>query len=76
MWGQFDDDHTRPGAPLFPSERANVDGSGRRVGYDALRAGLADAAAVPICRRGRARLTPHVLRHYCASQLYLSTAST
>ena len=21
VWGQFDDDHTRPGAPLFPSER-------------------------------------------------------
>ena len=21
VWGQFDDDHARPGAPLFPSER-------------------------------------------------------
>ncbi|MER8160812.1 hypothetical protein [Streptomyces sp. NPDC094472] len=27
VWGQFDDDHTRPGAPLFPSERKNTDGS-------------------------------------------------
>ena len=24
VWGQFDDDHTRPGAPLFPSERART----------------------------------------------------
>ncbi|MFD4975214.1 hypothetical protein [Streptomyces sp. NPDC058424] len=27
VWGQFDDDHTRPGAPLLPSERKNTDGS-------------------------------------------------
>lgn len=26
VWGQFDDDHTRPGSPLFPSERKNADG--------------------------------------------------
>ncbi|WP_413754717.1 site-specific integrase [Streptomyces sp. R-74717] len=44
VWGQFDDDHTRPGAPLFPSERKNSDGSSRRVGDDALRNGLAAAA--------------------------------
>lgn len=44
VWGQFDDDHTRPGAPLFPSERKNTDGSARRVGDDALRKGLSDAA--------------------------------
>lgn len=24
VWGQFDDDHTRPGAPLFPSERGRA----------------------------------------------------
>ncbi|CAL9334980.1 hypothetical protein SUDANB58_00147 [Streptomyces sp. enrichment culture] len=41
VWGQFDDDHTRPGAPLFPSERRNPDGSSRRVGDDALRNGPA-----------------------------------
>ncbi|MEB3961247.1 hypothetical protein OKJ48_13460 [Streptomyces kunmingensis] len=35
VWGQFDADHTRPGAPLFPSERKNTDGSARRVGDDA-----------------------------------------
>ena len=28
VWGQFDDDHTRHGAPLFPSERENADGPG------------------------------------------------
>ncbi|ROO52865.1 site-specific recombinase XerD [Micromonospora sp. Llam0] len=66
VWGQFGDDHTRPCAPLFPSERA-----GGRVGYDAVRAALAAAVAVhlPVWTD---RLTPHVLRHFCASQLYLN----
>ena len=27
VWGQFGDDHERPGVPLFPSERKNRDGS-------------------------------------------------
>lgn len=71
VWGQFDHDHSRPGAPLFPSERHNADGSARRVGDDALRAGLAEATAAAL--PGWAdKLTPHVLRHYAASQLYLS----
>ncbi|MFI5851609.1 tyrosine-type recombinase/integrase [Micromonospora chalcea] len=71
VWGHFDDDHTRPGAPLFPSERKHPDGAGRRVGDDALRTGLAMATAVHL--PGWAdRLTPHVLRHFCASQLYLN----
>lgn len=69
VWGQFDDDHTRPGAPLFPSERKNADGSSRRVGDDALRNGLKDAAEAHLPGWGK-KLTPHVLRHYCASQLY------
>ena len=71
VWGQFDDDHTRHGAPLLPSERRNVDGSCGRVGDDTLRAGLAAAAATHL-PGWAGRLTPHVLRHYCASQLYLS----
>ena len=59
-----------PGAPLFPSERKNADGpapGGRR------RAARRRWPTPPprICRTGRSRLTPHVLRHYCASQLYL-----
>jgi integrase/recombinase XerD len=71
VWGQFGDDHTRHGAPLFPSERTNRDGSRRRAGYDSLRAGLAEATAKHL-PSWTGRLTPHVLRHYCASQLYLN----
>lgn len=70
VWGQFDGDHLRPDAPLFPSERKRGDGSCGRVGYDALRAALA-AAATDHLPAWSGRLTPHVLRHYCASQLYL-----
>jgi integrase/recombinase XerD len=70
VWGQFDDDHLRHGAPLLPSERKNADGSSGRVGYDVLRSGLGRAAAEHL-PTWNARLTPHVLRHYCASELYL-----
>jgi site-specific recombinase XerD len=70
VWGHFDDDHTRPGAPLFPSERCQADRSCARVGDDALRRGLA-AAARAYLPGWPDSLTPHVLRHYCASQLYL-----
>ncbi|WP_256335224.1 tyrosine-type recombinase/integrase [Lentzea albidocapillata] len=70
VWGQFGDDHTRHGAPLFPSERTNRDGSRCRVGYDTLRAGLAEATVTHL-PQWAGRLSPHVLRHYCASQLYL-----
>jgi len=69
VWGHFDDDHLRPGAPLFPSERHNADGSAARLGDDALRRGLADAATLHL-PGWVGRLTPHVLRHYCASELY------
>jgi integrase/recombinase XerD len=65
VWGHFGDDHDRPAAPLFPSERV-----GGRVGYDALRAGLAAAVATHL-PQWTDKLTPHVLRHFCASQLYL-----
>ncbi|MGI8311484.1 tyrosine-type recombinase/integrase [Saccharopolyspora hattusasensis] len=72
VWGHFDDaDHTRPGAPLFPSERKNADGTCKRIGDDALRGGLADATAAHLPSWADT-LTPHVMRHYCASQLYLS----
>ena len=46
VWGHFDDDHTRPGAPLFSSERRNADGTAARVGDETLRSALAAAAAV------------------------------
>ncbi|WP_067480092.1 tyrosine-type recombinase/integrase [Nocardia amamiensis] len=69
VWGHFDHDHTRPGAPLFPSERHHADGSAARAGAESLRRGLAHAVAghLPTWTE---RLTPHVLRHFCASQLY------
>ena len=70
VWGHFGDDHTRPGAPLLPSERKNADGSAGRVGDEALRAALAQAAATYL-PDWPDNLTPHVLRHFCASQLYL-----
>lgn len=71
VWGHFDDDHARPGAPLFPSERRTADGGSGRIGDDALRAGLAQAAGRNLPDWADT-LTPHVLRHYCASQLYRS----
>lgn len=71
VWGQFDDDHLRPGAPLFPSERKNADGTCGRVGDDALRRGLGKATAAHL-PTWVGKVTPHVMRHYCASQLYLS----
>jgi len=69
VWGHFDDDHARAGAPLLPSERKNPDGTCARVGDEALRAALASAAAVHL-PDWPGRVTPHLLRHYCASQLY------
>lgn len=70
VWGQFGGDHTRQGAALFPSERVERDGSSHRAGYDVLRAGLTRATQAHL-PTWAGRLTPHVLRHYCASQLYL-----
>jgi len=45
VWGHFGDDHHGHGAPLFPSERKNTDGSATRISGEALRANLAEAAA-------------------------------
>jgi site-specific recombinase XerD len=55
---------------LLPSERKNADGSAARVGDETLRAALASAARAH--RTGPEVVTPHVLRHFCASQLYLA----
>ena len=71
VWGLFGDDHTRPGVPLYPSERKNRDGSCGRLSDDTLRDALAEAATRHL-PQWQAKLTPHVLRHYCASQLYAS----
>lgn len=70
VWCCFDDDHARHGAPLFCSERRNIDGTAARVGNETLRSALTTAAAVHLPDWPE-RVTPHVLRHFCASQLYL-----
>jgi site-specific recombinase XerD len=67
---QFGDDWEDPEAPLLPSERRPADSpTCQRVGPEALRAGLAVAVArwLPTWQ---GRLTPHALRHFCASSLY------
>jgi site-specific recombinase XerD len=74
VWGLFGDDHTWPGAPLFPSERKGLDGSCSRATADVFRRSLAEAAARHL-PAWAGRLTPHVLRHFCASQLYLAGMS-
>jgi integrase len=70
VWGQFGDDHTRPGVPLLPSERKNADGTASRIGDETLRSALAKAAGTHLPDWPDV-VTPHVLRHFCASQLYL-----
>src|SRR5206468_5367944 len=74
VWGQFDAGHARPGAPLFPSERKCRDGSCSRATADVFRRSLAEAAARHL-PAWAGKLTPHVLRHFCASQLYQSGMS-
>jgi len=67
---QYGDDWADPDAPMLPSERYDPDlGRHARAGDDALRAGLAAAAGAWL-PAWAGRLTPHVLRHYCASSLY------
>lgn len=68
--GLFDIDANGHAAPLFPSERKNIDGTCMRATADVYRRSLA-AAADRHLRAWSGKLTPHVLRHYCASQLYL-----
>ncbi|MGB0094030.1 MAG: tyrosine-type recombinase/integrase [Solirubrobacteraceae bacterium] len=67
---QFSDDWCDPDAPMLPSERHNTTGDRCcRVGANALRHGLA-AHTARWLPHWSGRVTPHVLRHYCASSLY------
>ena len=67
---QFGDDHDDPDAPLLPSERRDPrTGSCLRAGTDALRTGLASSVGTWL-PAWQGQLTPHGLRHYCASSLY------
>ena len=67
---QFGDDYDDPGAPLLPSERRDpMTGRCTRIGAEALRAGLSTSVGrwLP---SWSSRLSPHGLRHFCASRLY------
>ena len=67
---QFGDDWNDPDAPLLPSERRDrLTGRCTRIGDDALRSGLSGAVAEWL-PAWTGRLSPHGLRHYCASSLY------
>ncbi|HEV3288536.1 MAG TPA: tyrosine-type recombinase/integrase, partial [Streptosporangiaceae bacterium] len=61
--GEFRDDWDLPRAVLFPSER------GGPIGGDTFATALTQAAARHL-RGPVTKLTPHVLRHACASRLY------
>lgn len=67
---QYGDDWDNPDAPILPSERhdPHLDHCAR-VGHDALRSGLANAVGrwLPAWSH---RLSPHGLRHFCASSMY------
>ncbi|MYM20379.1 tyrosine-type recombinase/integrase [Brevibacterium sp. 5221] len=66
----FGSDWSNPDAPMLPSERIdrNLDRP-LRVGPNALRRALADETEKWL-PAWAGRMTPHVLRHYCASSLY------
>ena len=70
VWGQFVTTPVRPGVPLLASARKNADGTASRVGDETLRSALAKAAGTHLPDWPEV-VTPHVMRHFCASQLYL-----
>lgn len=67
---QFGDDWADPDAPLLPSERRDpLTGRCTRIGHEALRSGLSGAVECWL-PAWSGRLTPHGLRHFCASSMY------
>lgn len=70
---QFGNDWSDLDAPMLPSERRSKTTADRcrRATSDALRKGLKRHTA-ELLPAWSERLTPHVLRHYCASSLYMN----
>lgn len=69
---RFGPDWDDPDAPLIPSERFDHElGRAGRASDDVLRRGLVRATG-RFLPSWSGDLTPHVLRHYCASSLYLA----
>lgn len=67
---QFGGDWSDPDAPMVPSERYDREfGRCSRASDDVLRQGL-KAQTIRWLPAWAGRVTPHVLRHYCASSLY------
>jgi integrase/recombinase XerD len=66
---EFDEHPGDPAAPLFPSERRHAGAVSARVSENALRAGLAEAVSRYLPEHA-GRISPHVLRHFAASDLY------
>ena len=70
---RFGPDWDDPDAPMIPSERFDHElGRSWRASDDVLRRGLARATERFLPAWAGGRMTPHVLRHYCASSLYLA----
>ena len=66
---EFDEHPGDPAAPMFPSERRHAGAVSARLTENAIRAGLAEAVSRYL--PGHAgRISPHVLRHFAASDLY------
>jgi site-specific recombinase XerD len=66
---QFGEDWSDPDAPMFPSERHQGPERCGRARPNTLRSGFTDAVAA-FLPGWAGRLTPHGMRHYCASSMY------
>lgn len=69
--GQFFAGPAQHALPLFPSERRNTDRSSTRASANVFRRAITEATDKHL-PSWSGKLTPHVLRHFCASQLYRS----
>ncbi|WP_109638974.1 tyrosine-type recombinase/integrase [Lentzea atacamensis] len=66
---QFGEDWSDPDAPMFPSERHDGPERCGRARPNTLRSGFTDAVAA-FLPTWAGRLTPHGMRHFCASSMY------